>query len=89
MNIHKPTLTFTISFIVVGALIITGVDLYFMHTVGREATISYVIISLAYDYPAIPLVTGLVIGFLLGHLFWMYKGVNPGLEKNKLKGKRA
>jgi hypothetical protein len=45
-------------------------DIYLAVSGGYSATISYQTLQAARDEPIIPLVVGLVLGILLGHIFW-------------------
>lgn len=41
-------------------------DVWVISQEGTEASISYLLIHWAYDYPAFPF----TMGFVMGHLFW-------------------
>lgn len=61
----------TISWVAIGVLVITLlaiviVDLYLIWSNHDGPTVSSTILDIAYRYPAIVL----VVGFVLGHLFW-------------------
>jgi hypothetical protein len=45
-------------------------DVYLAVKGGYFATISYQVLAAAREEPIIPLVLGLVLGILMGHIFW-------------------
>ena len=57
--------------VILGALLILVVyDLHLYATGGYQATISYRALQAARREPIIPLLVGLALGILLGHLYW-------------------
>ncbi len=52
--------------IVILTFLLAGWDIFADIKWGYQGTISYDILTAAYDYPVIPLAAGI----LLGHLFW-------------------
>ena len=52
---------------------------------GTEASISSLIITMSYEFPALPFGIGLLIGFLCGHLFWRMKSNKDTLSIDHLK----
>jgi hypothetical protein len=45
-------------------------DIHLATTWGYHATISFQVLQAAREEPIIPLVVGLTLGILLGHIFW-------------------
>jgi hypothetical protein len=66
MNWKKITALFTATFIIVALLY----DAFVVVTSGTESSISWLTITLAYKYPLIPFMCGI----LCGHFFWQVKG---------------
>jgi len=56
--------------LLVFALWIIGLDLWLLYHGGWQATISWNLYQLSRQEPLIPCLLGLVIGAVLGHLFW-------------------
>jgi hypothetical protein len=56
----------TIIFVLVVIVAIAGYDVLAIVEGGTEASISHLLITWSYKYPAFPF----VIGFVMGHLFW-------------------
>lgn len=50
--------------------LVAAYDVVIMAIGGKESSISHYLITASYEYPAIPL----AVGFVLGHLFWRYPG---------------
>jgi hypothetical protein len=63
-------LTVTLLIILGAFLILAAYDIYLHTTGGYRATISYRALQAARSEPIIPLVVGLALGILLGHLYW-------------------
>lgn len=61
----KITVVFIIS-VICG---IAGFDVVAIHEGGKEASISWTLISWSYQYPSVVF----ILGFVMGHLFWRMK----------------
>jgi hypothetical protein len=63
-------LVVTLLVILIGFTGLIVYDVYLAAQGGYENTISYLCLQAARREPLLPLVVGLVLGLLLGHLFW-------------------
>ena len=63
-------LVITLLVILIGFTGLIIYDVYLAAQGGYENTISYRCLQAARREPLLPLVVGLVLGLLLGHLFW-------------------
>jgi hypothetical protein len=63
-------LVITLLVILIGFTGLIVYDVYLAAQGGYENTISYRCLQAARREPLLPLVVGLVLGLLLGHLFW-------------------
>ncbi len=63
-------LVVTLLVILIGFTGLIVYDVYLAAQGGYENTISYRCLQVARREPLLPLVVGLVLGLLLGHLFW-------------------
>ena len=64
-----PALVFLIIILVAAAVAIVY-DVWLGRRGGGDATISWHVWTAAKRWPVIPLLTGLAVGVLFGHLFW-------------------
>ena len=64
------TLIVTLIVLLVAFLGLVIFDIYLAASAGYCATISYQTLAAAKQEPIIPLIVGLVLGMLLGHIFW-------------------
>lgn len=60
--------------LLVAALVLIVYDIWLLGSGGSAATISWQTYLAAAKEPIIPLLLGLVIGLLLGHIFWLNRG---------------
>lgn len=60
---------YTFLFIVFTAVSIAIFDFFIIYKGGTEASISHMLITWSYDYPAVTF----LFGFTAGHLFWRLK----------------
>ena len=74
-------------FFILGVVVLIAVyDVVIINRKGKKASISAWAIRIADKYPSIVFVTGLVIGFVFGHLFWrmdtldIYECTDPYVE---------
>ena len=63
-------LVVTLITLLTAVLGLVAYDVYLAVRWGSEATISYQLLQASRAEPIIPLALGLVLGILLGHLFW-------------------
>jgi hypothetical protein len=63
-------LVVTLITLLTAVLGLVAYDVYLAVRWGYEATISYQLLQASRAEPIIPLALGLVLGILLGHLFW-------------------
>ncbi len=66
-------LVVTLVTVLAALLGLVGYDIYLALRGGYPATISYQILQVSRAEPIIPLLVGLILGILLGHLFWPQK----------------
>jgi hypothetical protein len=71
---------FFLIFIISATVIFAGYDAYLLTNYGTEATVSHWIIVNSYKYPVLPFVFGLIVGFLMGHLFWRMRDTKATKE---------
>lgn len=60
---------------------IAGFDYWLIAKYGKYESISAVLIRSSYDYPMIPFLFGMIIGFVCGHLFWRMKSKDIWQDK--------
>lgn len=65
----NTTLLIFLGILITVCLAVGAWDVWLLRRDGVPGTISALTLAAARDYPAIPLVVGLAIGLLLGHLF--------------------
>lgn len=82
MDFKKTTKLVTLSIVVIFIFILIY-DAIAIYYGGTEASISSLIITSSYQMPFMTFSCGLVIGVLIGHLFWRMKG-NKDTAKLKL-----
>jgi hypothetical protein len=63
----------TLLVLLAALVLLIGYDIYLHAVGGYPATISYRALQAARREPIIPLVVGLALGILLGHLYWPQK----------------
>jgi hypothetical protein len=64
----------TLFVLLVAAVVLIGYDVWLYVRGGTQATISWQTYLSARNEPIIPLVLGLIVGILFGHLFWPNRG---------------
>ena len=55
--------------------VIIALDIYLYAKGGTKATLSAKLAKKAYELPLLPLMVGLIVGLLLGHLFWQMPNI--------------
>jgi len=90
MNLKDKTSLFIVGYAFISIIIIGAYDVYAILNGGTEASISHTIMMWSYKYPAFTFVSGLGLGFILGHLFWQMTDTS-GSKKitNFVKGKKT
>ena len=66
----KHTLAVTLAVLLAGGIFLIAYDVWLVANFGVEQTISWRTYTAAKSEPIIPLILGLIVGILFGHLFW-------------------